>query len=159
MKWEYQLTRCIIYDVHDLSDPKIEKPSTSQSEHMQHVDEDPIPECVWWQENQHYEMPGGYGATPAQRLDALYEKLRADDQSPDVPSASALAKANISVSTHGRVKVKGKLVKGTRHGTGRRVTIDGKRMCVNKLTKRVWLRPPNTTDLKYELWSWEGEIE
>tara|TARA_B100000212_G_scaffold287668_1_gene228541 strand:+ start:236 stop:538 length:303 start_codon:yes stop_codon:yes gene_type:complete len=98
-------------------------------------------------------MPGGYGATPAEHLDALYLKLCAHDQSSDVPSASALAKDGISVSTHGRVKVQGKITRGTRNGSGFRVAIDGKKYGVNKLVKRVWLTSPHTTDLTYELWS------
>ena len=113
----------------------------------------PSVESIWWEEDMHYEMPGGYGATPTERLDALYVKLRAHDQSPDVPSASALAKAGITVSTHGRVKFQGKTTRGTRHGSGWRVAIDGKKYCVNKLVKRVWLTSPHTTGLKYELWS------
>lgn len=116
-------------------------------------DANPRLECVWRAEDTHYAMPGGYGATPAERLDALYAKLGADDQSPDVPSASALAKDGVSVSTHGRVKVNGKIVRGTRNGAGWRVTIANKKMCVKKLTKRVWLSAPHTTSLKYELWS------
>lgn len=92
--------------------------------------------------DEHYEMPGGCGATPAERLDALYKN--------EVPSASVLG---ISVSTHGRVKVGGKITRGTRNGSGWRVTIDGKKLCVTKLVRRVWLTPPHTTGLKYELWS------
>ena len=95
-----------------------------------------------------YEMPGADGMTPAERLDAFYKDPG------DVPSASALASVGISVSTHGRVKMNGKVVRGTRHGSGLRVTIDGKKHCAKKLVKRVWLTTPHTTDLKYELWSY-----
>ena len=35
---------------------------------------EPTNPSVWWEEDKHYEMPGGYGATPAERLDALYMK-------------------------------------------------------------------------------------
>lgn len=109
---------------------------------------------IWARENRHYAMPGGYGATPEEHLDGLYTKLCAHDQSADVPSASALTNAGISVSTHGRVNIKGKIARGTQNGSGWRVTIGGEKLCVNKLTKRVWLTPPHTTDLKYELWSY-----
>ena len=122
------------------------------------LEPNPSVESVWWEEDKHYAMPGGYGATPAERLDALYVKLCAHDQSPDVPSASELAKADISVSTHGRVKVKGKITHGTRRGSGWRVTIDGKKHCVKKLVKRVWLSPPHKTNVRYELWSCGPEM-
>jgi hypothetical protein len=86
--------------------------------------------------------------TPAERLDALYER------SPGVPSASALAKAGVRVSTHGRVDVNGKITRGSVHGNGRRVLIDGKRICVNKLVNSVWgLASPHSTDFTYEVWS------
>lgn len=104
-------------------------------------------ELAWWAEDEHYEMPGGYAKTPAERLDALY------DEGADVPSASALAARGIRVSTHGRVEVSGKVLRGTRRGSGWRVTIDGQKMCVAKLVKRVWLTSPHTTDLKFELWN------
>jgi len=95
------------------------------------------------------------GQTPSQRLEALYEGWGHPKLS-GVPSACALAKAGISVSTHGRVRFKdGKVTRGTRHGAGWRVMIDGKRQCVGKLTRRVWLNPPRDTHLKYELWPYD----
>ena len=65
----------------------------------------------------------------------------------EVPSACTLARLGISVSTHGRLKIKGKI---TRPG---RVSIRNQKCCVNKLVRRVWLTEPHKTDLRYELWS------
>jgi len=65
----------------------------------------------------------------------------------------ALARAGVSVSTHGRVCIKGKVTRGTRHGASYRVQIAGKKHCVRQLVRRVWMSAAHTTGLEHELWS------
>ena len=83
-----------------------------------------------------------------ERLLALY-----DDHDAAEITCVALARAGVSVSTHGRVRMKGRVTRGTQHGAGYRVMIAGKRYCVRQLVRRVWMCAPRATDLKYELWS------
>ena len=103
-----------------------------------------------FEDDAYYPMPGGYGKTPAERLDAL--------------SSFFILPTEVEVSTHGRVRKGGKLLNLERHGKFGRVKINGKRHDVASLVRRVVHSPsgkpdwcdqvifPRTNDLKYELW-------
>ena len=89
-------------------------------------------------EDAHYQMPGGYGVTPAERLDALYQR--------------PLEPPTLEVSTAGRVRYLGKLLKVERHGKHGRVWLKGKRHDVAQLMRRVvGLGPIRARELWFEV--------
>ena len=106
--------------------------------------------ALWMKEDAHYPMPGGYGKTPAERLDILREREE--------------WKPTLEVSTHGRVRFDGKLLCKESNGKFGRVKWKGKRYDVARVVRRAVHGPsgkpdwtdrvlfPRTTDWRFELW-------
>lgn len=92
-------------------------------------------------DEEHYQMPGGYGRSAADRLQHFYSRHGSPHNLVSIPIGT-------SVSTHGRVRYHGKLMRGSP-----KVQINGRNYSKAKLSHRAWMSAPHSTDLKYELWS------
>ena len=105
---------------------------------------DAYPECDAYttHDGEHYQMPGGYGRSAADRLQHFYNRHGARHSPVSIPVGT-------SVSTHGRVRYHGNLMRGS----PKVVKINGKNYSKVNLVLRAWMITPRTTDLKYELWS------